>query len=296
MNMRFVTLLSIGALALGATAGPTRVKREVFLVQRDLDTITSVFSNIGDILGKLNTDVTAFDGKAQSIAAIQTDSDDVLKAIKSGTSSIQSTDPLSTTDAVQLQPIVKKLQGQIDTTIKNLVAKKSDLVSAGVGQIVEQTLIDQQTASEELSNTVVSKVPKSLQSIAKSLSSGISDSLQKGIDAFKDVPAGPPGEENPPPPEGSSTPTPTPPPEGSSTPTPTKSSAPGGGESPPKGSSTPPPTTSGYPNPSCAPPPTICGQNATFTMYPPAPPPSGGASCYGISGAAGAFAIIVAAM
>jgi len=280
--MKFGSFLSIAVLAAGALAEPTPVKRDPpTAVERDLSTVTSVFAHIGDLVDQLNTDIQSFNGDGSDITS---DSSSLLAAIKSGASDISSSSSLTTNEALQLQTVVQGLQKKITTAVNGLIAKKSQIVSAGLGQTIYQSLTAQKAASDSLADATVSKVPQSLQGIAKQLSSGVSTELQKGIDAYQGAPGG--GGSGTAPSESSST-----------SASATTTSGGGGGSAsysttasvPPNSSYTASPTTSGGGAP-------VGTGGYTPTSGTSSPIPTNAAPLNGVSGAVGALAVLAAAI
>lgn len=171
--MRFTTIVSVAAMASGALA--------------DVATIKTVFAKIGSLTDTLNSDVQAYSG---SIDDIQSDSEAILSAIKSGTSTISGSGDLTSTEALQLQPIAKQLQGKISDVIDSLISQKSALVSDGNGQLVYQSLVSQKDAADGLADATTQLVPQALQSIAAQVAGGVSKELQQGISAFQGTGSG----------------------------------------------------------------------------------------------------------
>ncbi|KAF2183585.1 cell wall biogenesis protein [Zopfia rhizophila CBS 207.26] len=180
--MKFASTIPFLALAIGVISEPTLTGRKPALVERDVATIKNVINGISGKLTDLDSAVKAFSGDP---TRLQSASDAVQSAIESGTQKVSNTDPISATDALQLQPIIESLTASVNTTVNDLIAKKSDFVSAGIGGVVLQALQSQKSASQDLSDAITSKVPEALRGIASQLSSGITDALQRGIIAFQ---------------------------------------------------------------------------------------------------------------
>ncbi|KAF2189277.1 hypothetical protein K469DRAFT_737163 [Zopfia rhizophila CBS 207.26] len=180
--MKFASTIPFFALAISVISEPTLTGRKPALVERDVATIKNVINGISGKLTDLDSAVKAFSGDP---TRLQSASDAVQSAIESGTQNVSNTDPISATDALQLQPIIKSLTASVNTTVNDLIAKKSGFVSAGIGGVVLQALQSQKSASQDLSDAITSKVPEALRGIASQLSSGITDALQRGIVAFQ---------------------------------------------------------------------------------------------------------------
>jgi len=152
-------------------------------VSAQQDVVAGVFS-------KISTDVTALDtaikGFTSDGTALTGASTTLISDINSGTSTIQGSQPLDITGASGIVSSVTGLSSTIDSTITDLIAKKSAIVAAGLGGTVYQSLLDQQTASKALSDAVTAKTPTALQSTAATLSQGILDAIGRGVTAFQD--------------------------------------------------------------------------------------------------------------
>ncbi|KAB8075766.1 hydrophobic surface binding protein A-domain-containing protein [Aspergillus leporis] len=182
--MKFSSILALG-LASGALAAPTKVAHEPSIVERDLASVTNVLSGINTKVETLDSAIKGFSGgNTDSVVSASTD---LVSAIKSGTETVKSSDALSSGDALGLPGPVQNLAKKIDTTIEDLISKKSQIVAAGAGAKTYKQVQDQYSAAKDLADTITSKVPDSLQGIAGQLSGGITAAIQKGLDAYKDA-------------------------------------------------------------------------------------------------------------
>jgi len=187
--MKLSYTVSILAVAVGAIAEPTLTEREpATLVERDLATVTQVLSTISQQVDSLDTAVKGFSG---DISAVQSASSELLSTIKSGTSKVAGTSPLTLNEATTVAGSVTGLNSSVATVVSDLISKKSAIVAAGQGGAILQSLQDQKSASQALADAITSKVPTELQAVATQLSSGIASSLQSGIDAFQGTGGGP---------------------------------------------------------------------------------------------------------
>lgn len=181
--MKFTTSIVALGLAAQAMATPTLVERKATVVKRDIAAFQSVLSGIQDVVSSFDTDVKAYTGGSGD--NLISDSTDIITATNKGVTTLSSQATLSETDALGLTSPVQDLTKEIQTAIGDLIDKKSQLVAAGRGATVESSLNDQYDAAKKLSDTITSKVPSELSGIAASLAAGITDAIQKGIDAFK---------------------------------------------------------------------------------------------------------------
>lgn len=176
--MKFSVLLSSLALATTTFSTPT-------LQRRDLSTITDVLSTVKSDVEALDTKVNAYNGKDAS--ELKSASATLISDITDGTKKIEGLDDLTTSDALGLPGPVQALTGSVKTVIDDLISKKSALVDAGEGPFTYKSLQDQYAAADALGKAITSKVPEALRGIASQLAAGITDAIQKGVDAFKDA-------------------------------------------------------------------------------------------------------------
>ncbi|BDD61227.1 hypothetical protein MPDQ_004718 [Monascus purpureus] len=182
--MKFTTLLTLG-LAAGAMATPTKTARQPSLVERDVAAVTSVLSAVQGKVQSLDTAIKGWNGGA--IDSVLSASDDVVSTINDGVNTIKGSGELSTSDALSLPGPVNDLTDVVKTTIDDLNAKKDQVEKACAVPATQDALKKQYDAAKDLSDTIVSKVPESLASIAQNLAAGITDAIQKGINAYQDA-------------------------------------------------------------------------------------------------------------
>ncbi|KAL9110842.1 MAG: hypothetical protein Q9227_004642 [Pyrenula ochraceoflavens] len=180
--MKFLLPLFV-ACATASFIGTPSVKKAA-LVERDAATVTSAIASIQSATQKLSTAVKGFNGAAQA-PGVQSASEAVVNAIKSGTKAVQGSGPLSQTDALTLTEPVQNLGSLVQSTVNDVISKKSAFDSAGVGSVVLDQLKQQRDASKTFSDTVTSKVPQALQAVAANLASPINNSLNKGVNAYQ---------------------------------------------------------------------------------------------------------------
>jgi len=153
------------------------------LNRRQVDVVSGVFSTVSSDVTALDTAINSFSGDGSALTSASTS---LLADIKSGTTTISNSQPLDLTGATGIATSVTGLNSTISKTIDDLIAKKSAIVSAGLGGQIYQSLVDQQSASKGLSDATTSKAPTALQSVAAELSQGILDSLARGVAAYQD--------------------------------------------------------------------------------------------------------------
>lgn len=199
--MKFLILASLvtGSLAEGIHA-------------RNLNTITSVMSTVGDDIVGLDNAVKSFNGDP---TAVFTTSTALIQALKDGKAKVDPSPGLGFFEVLGLPIPVLSLQGKGSALVKDLKAKKAVLAKAGLCEVtfIQASAIN--TGGQALVTSILSKVPSYLQGIAKLLTTGLAKDLADAQDAFspancKNAP--------PPPVTTKSTPTPTPTPTPTSTP------------------------------------------------------------------------------
>ncbi|KAF7593931.1 hypothetical protein BBP40_010438 [Aspergillus hancockii] len=186
--MKFTSILALG-LATGVLAAPAKVENEPSIVKKDLAAVTNVLSGIGPKVETLDIAIKAFSGG--NVDGIITASTNLVFAIKSGTETVKKSEELGSGDVLSLPSPVQTLAKKVDTTVDDLISKKSQIVAAGAGAKAYKQVQDQHSAAKDLADSIVSKVPEALQGVAGQISSGITNSIQKGVDAFKDAGAAP---------------------------------------------------------------------------------------------------------
>jgi hypothetical protein len=172
-------LISILALA-GFTAA------EASIYGRQVATVVNVINQITTDTKDLDTIVKSFSG-AGDVPKLQAASDKLATTVTDGVDTVNNASSLSLTDALQIQGQVQALQSTVETTVNDLISKKSTIVSAGAGARVETSLQQQLKGAQQLSTAISSKVPSEVSGLAQQFSSGITNALQKGVDAFKDT-------------------------------------------------------------------------------------------------------------
>ncbi|PYI05177.1 hypothetical protein BO78DRAFT_318526 [Aspergillus sclerotiicarbonarius CBS 121057] len=177
MKFSIFPILTLG-LAVGSLAAPTQVE------ERDLPTVTGVLTNIGTKVDALGSAIQAYNGGA--VTKVQQASNNLVTAINNGNTKVGGTAALSSGDALGLPGPVNDLKNKISAVITKLDGKKAQIVKAGKGAQTYNDLIQQKAAAKKLSNTIVSKVPQNLQSLAGSIAGGISDAIDTGVKDFAD--------------------------------------------------------------------------------------------------------------
>jgi len=176
--MKFSSALTFLAVSGAASAS---------ILERQVQTIIGVVNGINTVVGDLDTTVKGFSGDPKALLAASQKAQD---AVSKGIETVNSASSITLTDSVQIQGQVQNLQSSLESVVSDLISKKDALVTAGQGQTVYKSLQDQLVGAKGLQAAISSKVPPEVKTLAETLSAGINTALQKGIDAFKDTPAG----------------------------------------------------------------------------------------------------------
>lgn len=178
-NMKFLAaLFATQALAFSLDTRSPAVRSR----QAAADIASSIRA-IQSATTSLNTAINSGD-----LLALASGNGAVIDAIKAATSEANGLSTLSFDDAAGLANPIQDLGAAVDTTISNLISKRSSL--DGVREAVLTGLQDQQTASMAFSRALLSKIPENLQGIAQNLAQPIADNLARGIAAFSSSSSG----------------------------------------------------------------------------------------------------------
>lgn len=153
-------------------------------VAGQVSVIQGVVTSIEGKITTLDSAVKAYTS-GSDISAIQSGSDGLISATNAGVTTVKGSAPLSQSDALGLIQPVQTLISDITTAINDLIAKKAPLQAACQGSNVLTDLNNQKAAAGALANAITAKVPTALQSTAAQLSAGVTNAIQKGIDAFQ---------------------------------------------------------------------------------------------------------------
>jgi hypothetical protein len=138
---------------------------------KTFDDATKALTDSGD-LAKATADLTT---KAKAVEA----------AMKKATTDIKaSPGDIAVAQALGVQTQASALGTLVKATIDDLIAKKPIIAKANQTGTVKANLASQKAASDDLVAAIVAQLPASIQSIAKTLSAGISKDLERGTQAF----------------------------------------------------------------------------------------------------------------
>ncbi|KAK2596138.1 hypothetical protein QQS21_006415 [Conoideocrella luteorostrata] len=237
--MKFLALVAFSATAL---AGP--------IYERDLTLVKEVMTGIGKDVVSLDNAFKAFNGDPSDLLKT---SNTLIKDLKDGKAKVDPSPALNLFDALGLLGPVGDLKSKGDALVKDLGAAKTKIQQSGLCEITFSQASQINTLSNDLINSVVSKVPAFVQGIAKATTAGLVKDLKDAQDMFS--PANCKNAGTPPPSSSAPAGTPTAPPV-----TTTKA-----GTTPPV--TTPPVTTTAPATTSKAGPTDVCpGETVTVTV------------------------------
>jgi hypothetical protein len=173
-KMKFTSSLAILGLVLSASATPLTV--------RTLATIEASITSIETAVNALDAAEKAYTGGATT--ALQTASNNVVSVTDAGTTVANASPALSDSDALALITPIQTLVADVQAAVKDLIAKKTQILAAGAGAVTLASLIQQNTSSAALANAITAKVPADLQTVAAELSGEIVTAIESGITAF----------------------------------------------------------------------------------------------------------------
>ncbi|KAK8042511.1 cell wall protein [Apiospora phragmitis] len=155
------------------------------LAYAQLEALQQAIGAVSDALGDLDTKVKAISGTdANTAAPVLQASQKILMTMQSSTAKVSGAEALGVFDALSLQDTASSLVTSVNTTMKNLAAKKPQLDMLGVTSVAVKSIQDQKTASKALGDAIVSKVPAVGQGIAQGSIDQINAALEGGIKAL----------------------------------------------------------------------------------------------------------------
>lgn len=170
-----------------ALLGVTTALPSPTLVQRDLSTFTAAFAAIGSAISNFDTSILALTPTSDittAIADLTTKSNEVLDALNTGATNINATSVLSLTDSLSLLNLSNQLVATTNTTINDLISKKSIIDAANEDAFVVTQLTAVKSATQGFIGAIVTHVPSAVQSIANSQAQQVITVLDSGITAF----------------------------------------------------------------------------------------------------------------
>jgi len=153
----------------------------------DLVSVTDTFNAIQAGIDKMVANVKAYTGgSAAQVAAIQSDSDNVLKIIRDGTDKVAKSPAMGIADAIGILGPVGTLSSKVDEIINALASKKEVLTKNNLASVVLKDLQDQKNAAEKLVTAILNNLPlpSLLGAIAAPIAKQITDKLDAGAKSW----------------------------------------------------------------------------------------------------------------
>jgi hypothetical protein len=180
--MQIKTILSL-TFASMAVAAPTVTGT---MAPLDLVSVTDTFNAIQAGIDKMVANVKAYTGGSAQVAAIQSDSDNVLKIIRDGTDKVAKSPAMGIADAIGILGPVGTLSSKVDEIINALASKKEVLTKNNLASVVLKDLQDQKNAAEKLVTAILNNLPlpSLLGAIAAPIAKQITDKLDAGAKSW----------------------------------------------------------------------------------------------------------------
>jgi hypothetical protein len=174
----FLSVALFGALAL---ATPLASQQDVPTIQSGLKSVQANLQTFDEAIKGLNAGGDVAKQTTELLAKSKAIEDAMKKAI---TDIKASPGNIQTAQALQVQSQASALGNLVKATIDDLIAKKDVIQKANQVGTVKASLTSQKLASDDLVGAIVAQLPPALQSVAKTLSAGISRDLERGANAF----------------------------------------------------------------------------------------------------------------
>lgn len=186
--MRF-SVFSAGILACSATASVLKssfvIRDGSTLTERDVATVTNVLNDVGSGVETLDSAVQSYDGSDSS--PVVDASQKLLGTIQDGKTTVDGSEDLSLGDALALQGPVEELTDKVQALADNLKGKKDTVQEAGECSTARELITNINGASQDLIDSVISKVPPAAQPIAEDLAADLRNILEDLQSAFSET-------------------------------------------------------------------------------------------------------------
>ncbi|KAH6691267.1 cell wall protein [Plectosphaerella plurivora] len=180
--MKFSASFALAAFAIGsAVADNTIADNSAALAERDLQTVTSVITNVQTGMRNLNQALQSFNGDP---AALSRSASELVNTLRQGATAVQGTTELTIQEAVNLQQSVGGLQSEGQTLVRNLEAQKPRLQQANLCDVVRQQVGQVNQGAGQLITAVVGKVPEGVRQIAQQMTQAFTQVLAQTEQSF----------------------------------------------------------------------------------------------------------------
>lgn len=154
------------------------------LVVGDGAAIVDALNHVDSETTELQARVQNWSGDLLGTFPIITQSENVLSSIDDATDTAKDSDPLSAKEALGIATAVKTLATTVNGTMTAIINAHDDFEHLYIASIVLSNLETQKSASSEMSNAIIEKVPTTLQAIARNLAAPVDASFDQAIDVF----------------------------------------------------------------------------------------------------------------
>ncbi|KAF7289854.1 hypothetical protein MIND_01359800 [Mycena indigotica] len=173
------SLLVLGSLFAAGLANPA--KRTPAQVEADLNNVATQVTNLDNL-------IKAFPASGLAGAlAIHNAATPLVTALNTATSDSTSTGPLGESDGAAVLAIVTGFQPTILDALTRIVADKSAFASqpiSGLPALVHQDLVNLQTATTALANSLLANAPADLKPSASAVEGAILTALSTAVAAY----------------------------------------------------------------------------------------------------------------
>ncbi|KAK1990145.1 hypothetical protein LX36DRAFT_621172, partial [Colletotrichum falcatum] len=181
-------VLAVALQALAISAGPVIVARK-----GKGDVITGAIGMVMTSLKKLDTAVNSVSATdANSLQGVLTAAQGAQTTLEKAATQIQGADDLGLFQALGLQQTAGDLVTQVQTTLGDLEKKKPVFDQLGVSSVVADQLQAQKTGSNQLQETLLSKLPAIARPIAEKSTGELGTAIDSAIATYKKPPAAKP--------------------------------------------------------------------------------------------------------
>lgn len=173
--MKFSSNIALAALAVGSAVADNT------LAERDLQTVTTVISNVEQSMRQLDQAVQSFNGDPNNL---QRAAGQLVQTLQQGSTAVQGTTELTVQEAVTLQQSVGGLQTEGQSLVRNLESQKPRLQQANQCDTVRQSVGQVSQGATQLITAVVNKVPQGVRQIAQQMTQGLTQALSQTEQSF----------------------------------------------------------------------------------------------------------------
>lgn len=177
--MKVSASISIAVFSTAALSGLAPIKA------RQIDVITSILESVGEGIEGVDSAATAYDGSDSS--GLISASEDLVSTINEGTTTAEGSEDLDLEGALGLTGPVEELTDQATALVDNLTSKRDLIAENGECGTTREQVSNINTASNELIDAVISKVPEAAQDIAEGLAADLRAVLEEAQENFSEA-------------------------------------------------------------------------------------------------------------